>query len=77
MRLWVELGPCCGSGKPSICPESHLCSQVLAGRCPDAQKSCSYLPILGSNFIPSLWFKASREVVAVVERKGVFLSSLS
>lgn len=72
----MELGPCCGSGKPSICPEPRLCSQVLVGRCPDAQ-SYSYLLILGSDFIPSLCVKALRELVAVVERKGVFLSSLS
>lgn len=77
MRPQAELGPCCSSGKLSICPEPRLCSLVLAGRCPDAQKGCSYLLILGSNLIPSLWFKAPREVVAVVERKDVFLSSLS
>lgn len=44
---------------------------------PGAQRSCSCLPILRSHFIPSLWFKVPAEMVAMVERKGVFLSSLS
>lgn len=74
MRPQVEQGPCCSSGRPCVHSEPCLCSRVPRA---DAQRSCSYLLILGSNFIPSLWFKVPGEVVAMVKRKRIFLPSLS
>lgn len=62
--VWSRASPR-SSGRPGVRPGPRLCSQVLSDT--DAQRSCTHL-LLGSDRIPSLWFRVPGEVV---ERKGV------